>query len=748
MKYTNMMGSINDILCLERLSNPHPIAVSADGNRLAVVTQSHRRRQTIEKVDERLLPTGLLVGSEGSEILLIDIKSGESRNLTPNWGTSYRPAWSPDGKKLAFYSDKHGSAQLWMWEGDESEPRTVSDVTIRHFSPNSPPPLWTPDGTRIIVKLQPETAVNQAAQSDEALKSVKVFTSSITENLAGDEKESEGESMPWWPSWADKWFRADIGTITIATGEVQILGQELHPFGLRISPDGKTVGVMNFQGFEALENAQALYEFYLFPLDDTPPKLLADSLKFMSGHLFSWSPDGRYIAYGTAGYPLATQAVKEELFLISTVDGSQVNLTQDTDIELTNNSHPPLWSSDSQHLFCVAQGHLWRITIADRTIEKLTDGFDRDIVRIVRRPEADTVWLPSNTESVYVQTVKGTEHGFHRVNLKTLKIDRLIEETRVYNRGGNMDVAPQTGDIFCSVQDISHPSDVWVTDANFQNPRQLTRLNPGIETEPLGTSRLITWETPSGKNLRGALLLPADYREGQSYPLITEVYGGSFLSRQSNDFGTDGLGHSFLLTKQGYVVFLPDTPMETNSPVQELTESVLSGIDAVIDMGIADPKRLGVIGHSYGGYCVNALITRTPRFAAAVSSAPISNLISFYGYLTEGGDSTWMTWVEKSQGKMGGSLWEFRERYIENSPIFFLDKVETPLLLVVGALDGNAVPQAGEMFSGLRRLGQEVVLARYEGEGHWQGTWRYPNIVDYWQRVLTWFDEHLPESLD
>ena len=141
MKYTNMMGSINDILCLERLSNPHPIAVSADGNRLAVVTQSHRRRQTIEKVDERLLPTGLLVGSEGSEILLIDIKSGESRNLTPNWGTSYRPAWSPDGKKLAFYSDKHGSAQLWMWEGDESEPRTVSDVTIRHFSPNSPPPF-------------------------------------------------------------------------------------------------------------------------------------------------------------------------------------------------------------------------------------------------------------------------------------------------------------------------------------------------------------------------------------------------------------------------------------------------------------------------------------------------------------------------------------------------------------------------------------------------------------------------------
>ena len=97
---------------------------------------------------------------------------------------------------------------------------------------------------------------------------------------------------------------------------------------------------------------------------------------------------------------------------------------------------------------------------------------------------------------------------------------------------------------------------------------------------------------------------------------------------------------------------------------------------------------------------------------------------------------------------MGGSLWEFRDRYIENSPIFFLDKVETPLLLVVGALDGvPAVPQAGEMLSGLRRLGKKAVLARYEGEGHSQvTTWRYPNVADYWHRVLCWFDEHFPED--
>ena len=740
-----MLRNINDILCLELLSGSHSIAVSPDGRQLAVTVQSYRRHQA-RRISERFLPSGLNIGFEGSEIWLVTVKNGESRNLTPNWGTSYRPAWSPDGEKLAFYSDKHGKAQLWIWERGENEPRLASDVTIRPFSQSGPPPLWTPDGTRIVVKLQPETEVIKETLPDREAASVTVFTSCAPEEIPANKENPEDESELWWPSWGH-WFRSDVGVITVATGEVQTLAQGFHPFGLRLSPDGTTVGVTNFRGFEKLENAQGMNEFYLFPLDGTPPKLIADSLKF-HGLLFSWSPDGRYIAYGTAGYPLATQAGKEELFLISTIDGSQVNLTQGTDIELTNNSHPPLWSSDSRYLFCVARNHLWRVAIADRIIEKLTDGFDRRVVRLVRQTEADTVWSPDSAESVSVQTLRGTEHGFHRINLETFETARLIEETRVYNRRGNIDVAPQTGDIFYSVEDINHPADVWVAAAGFQNTRQLTHLNHGIETEPLGTSRLITWQTPSGKNLRGALLLPANYVEGQRYPLITQTYGGSFLSQRGNNFGTDGTGHNFLLTKEGYAVFLPDMPMETNTPVQELSECVLSGIDAVIEMGIANPKRLGIMGHSYGGYCVNALITQTPRFAAAVSSAPISNLISFYGHLTEGGDSPWVTWAEQSQGKMGGSLWEFRERYIENSPIFFLDKVETPLLLIVGVLDNDAVPQAGEMFSGLRRLGKKAVLARYEGEGHTPQQGRYPNVVDYWQRVLTWFDEHLSESFD
>ena len=119
-------------------------------------------------------------------------------------------------------------------------------------------------------------------------------------------------------------------------------------------------------------------------------------------------------------------------------------------------------------------------------------------------------------------------------------------------------------------------------------------------------------------------------------------------------------------------------PMETNAPIQELTECVLSGIDAVVDMGIADAKRLGVMGHSYGGYCVNALITQTSRFAAAVSSAPVSDLISVYGYLTEGGDSPWITWAERSQGKWGVPFGNSENDILKTPPSFSLTRWKHP----------------------------------------------------------------------
>jgi len=160
----------------------------------------------------------------------------------------------------------------------------------------------------------------------------------------------------------------------------------------------------------------------------------------------------------------------------------------------------------------------------------------------------------------------------------------------------------------------------------------------------------------------------------------------------------------------------------------------------VIELGIADPQRLGVMGHSNGGYSTLALITRTPRFKAAVMRAGLGNFVSFYGELSHDGTHYGLSVAESAFGM--GTPWNSLPRYLENSPVLYLDRVETPLLIVHGSRDEAVAPHlAEEVFVDLQRLGKEVVLARYEGEGH--SIEGFAHQVDYCNRMLAWFDEHL-----
>jgi len=175
----------------------------------------------------------------------------------------------------------------------------------------------------------------------------------------------------------------------------------------------------------------------------------------------------------------------------------------------------------------------------------------------------------------------------------------------------------------------------------------------------------------------------------------------------------------------------------------DIANSVLPGINKLIALGIADPDRLGVMGHSYGGYGVLSLLVQTRRFKAAVAKAPGSiDRIFQYGNMSRDGSSIY---VLINEAQMGGTPWERRDRYIENSPFFYLDRVQTPLLIIQGTND-PATPdrESDELFVALRRLGKEVEYAKYEGEGHVLG--RYADEVDYLNRMILWFDKYLKDG--
>ena len=162
-------------------------------------------------------------------------------------------------------------------------------------------------------------------------------------------------------------------------------------------------------------------------------------------------------------------------------------------------------------------------------------------------------------------------------------------------------------------------------------------------------------------------MLPAIYRDGHRYPLIVYVYGGAFLSDRVNRFGLgeSSIDNMQLFSTRGYAVLFADMPLRVGTPIRDLAKSVLPALNKVIEMGIADPDRMGVMGQSHGGYSVLALLVQTPRFRAAIARAAQGDLISTYGQMLDQGEPSWTAWAEYGQGRMGGTPWEFRNRYIE-----------------------------------------------------------------------------------
>ena len=281
--------------------------------------------------------------------------------------------------------------------------------------------------------------------------------------------------------------------------------------------------------------------------------------------------------------------------------------------------------------------------------------------------------------------------------------------------------------------------------------RKVSDVSSPFLTFSAGTAKMIEWRGMDGDTLRGALILPAGYRPGNRYPLILRVYGGRDLSDNLNRFGfapdAVPIENLQVFASRGYAVLLADSRLGVGTPITDLMKTLLPGVDRAIAIGIADPNRIGVMGASYGGYSTLGLITQSRRFKAAVMRSGFGDLIAAYGQLSPDGSAFFSYHGPNSgQGRIGGTPWEVRDRYIENSPFFYLDRVTTPLLIIQG--DDNMAPYlSDQIFVGLRRLGKPAEYARYAGEGHWEGNWRLSNQIDYLTRVVGWFDRYLaPEA--
>ena len=307
--------------------------------------------------------------------------------------------------------------------------------------------------------------------------------------------------------------------------------------------------------------------------------------------------------------------------------------------------------------------------------------------------------------------------------------------------------AKDTDDILFTKESFEQFPELIHSNLTFKKQKVISHANPQKDELLWGTAELYDWVSLEGIPLQGLLYKPENFDSTKKYPLLVyfyERYSDRLHQHRGIVRSRSSINPTFY-TSRGYVVFMPDIVYRTGYPGESCYNAVIPGVTSLIDRGFIDKDKIGVQGHSWGGYQIAYLVTKTNIFKCAEAGAPVSNMISAYGGIRWQTGLSRMFQYEHTQSRLGGTLWEKPLRYIENSPIFFIDKIQTPLLLLHNDKDGH-VPwyQGIEMYVAMRRLGKPAWMLNYNDEPHWPTS--YQNIRDLTIRMQQFFDHYLMDK--
>lgn len=724
------------------------IAFSCDGKWLAYVARDNEINKSEEH--DGSFRSGVPLGATGDDVYLLNIATGDIRNLTGGKTENWLPTWSPDSHHLAFLSDRDGSGQakVWVWNAITNDLAKVSDIAARTDQIE-----WMPGGNGLFFTTLPEgiSADDYVKKLTSNVKEHQLVASQgsgstalLYESAAAQKEGNAPRSDPWNLDYALR----DLVLVDLPTetSKAIVRGKRIAKFD--ISPDGSRVAYTIPMRFEKAGSQQILFDIVTFSLRENKQLVVASGVRLdYDGAEFSWSQNSAMISYHTGGM----EEKSKDCYVVTLADGVSRNVTKFAQVSKAahRKSSTPLWD-EKGGLYFIKDGALWRASFESGASVRVAEIPDREIVAIIPRSE-NRLWTVDNGKATLVVTHSdlGKEDGFYKLDLENGRIEKLLEHGQCYtcvNVEPQFAAAADGRHLAYFSEDAQHPPDLWLSELDFANPRRLTNLNPQFDNYSMGNARLVSWLSDDGERLQGALLLPVDYQEGHRYPLVVFVYGGVSLSNNVDHFGLMWIGpfNLQLLATRGYAVLLPDAPQHVGTPMFDLAKTVLPGVSKVIELGIADPDKLGVMGQSYGGYSALSLIVQTKRFKAAMVADGYADNVASYGSMNKDGSAYQTAIEEQGQGLMGGTPWQFRERYIENSPVYYFDRLETPVLILHGANDTTvAAALDDEVFVALRRLGKTVEYVKYEGEDHSPLYWSYANQVDFCHRMITWFGRYL-----
>ncbi len=596
-----------------------------------------------------------------AKIWLVSSFGGKPIKLTNGPRHDNTPRWSPDGRRIAFISDRNGKSQVWLINpaGGEAEKLTDVENGVQDFS-------WSPDGRQIAF----------LAQEGETEKETNKDGGDI---ILVDQN----------------WKMNHIHLINVETKESKQLTRE----NFSVSPRGG----------------------------------------------LAWSPDGQSIAFTAVPTPTYIDMYIRTDVCIVNVNTGEINKR----VERPGTDRLPKWSPDgSQIAFISTKGkidwtgnnYLCIIPANGTQPQVLSKSFDESINQYWWSPDGKTIYFPT-TQGVTVQ--------LYEISVETGVYKPVTSGVKVH---GGFSFSHDFSNMAFLAQDPDTPWEVYVSPVKDFKPVLLTNTNPQLKALDFGKNEIIHWKSPAGMEIEGLLVKPVGYKPGKRYPLVTYLHGGpmavitySFAPQFAGPYPIQAEPYSVkLYAGQGFAVFMPNFRGTSGygerfrkAAVKEIGygdyDEIMSGIDYLINAGIADSNKLGIMGASYGGYMTFWMVTQTNRFKAACAGAGISNWVSFYGQTDI---------PEYCETYLGGVPWKNRKEYHRHSPIYYIENVETPTLIQHGEEDFRVpLDQAKEFYLALKKRNIPVEFAVYKGQSH--VIMKPRSQKEYMVRNLDWFHRWL-----
>jgi len=655
--------------------------------------------------------------------------------------------WSENNNHLAFLvttEDDEGEpedAALWTWNGETTTVAVDTDAAPEGWKiPAANTLTWSDDSLHLFFGYRPVED-----ETEEIADTTDIFDPYDTDALLDDR---EVDVWHWNdplinPNQKKRWNREQERTYAavyhVESGHaVQLADLDMPDTG-RPENGRYMIGRSPIPYLKEVTWDGTFFDLYTIDLENGQRTLVVERL----GSSNSLSPGGRFVVYYH----------HRDWHLYDAENGATRNLTADLDVPFDNEDHdypsdvPGYgtggWTAGDEAVLIYDKYDIWVFPTDGRTPSVLTGGegraHDRTFRIINTDPEQD--FFESGEEvllSSYHNIHKN--YGFYRGRIGETDVSMLLEENkrfRFVSKAKDVDVLLFTREAYDEFPDL------WVSSLDFREPQNMTAVNPQMDEFAWGTASLVEWNSLDGIPLQGVVIKPDNYEVGRRYPVL--VYFYRFFSQRLHEFNEQHVNHrpNFpLYVSDDYVVFLPDIRFEIGRPGFSATKCLVPGVQKLIDMGIANPDAIGLHGHSWSGYQTAFVVTQTDIFAAAVAGAPVSNMTSAYGGIRWGSGMARQFQYEKTQSRLGTSLWEGRDRYIDNSPLFFADRINTPLLIQHGDEDG-AVPwyQSIELYLAMRRFDKDVIFLQYRGEDHHLA--KYANKLDYAVKMKEYFDHYL-----